>query len=62
MPTTNPNGEIIYYIYFKHINKACPKYAFPSPKIDMIVDSIARHEILSFMDGFYSYKYMRINN
>ena len=41
---------------FRNINKASPKDDFPLPHIDMLVNSIAGHAMLSFMDGFSSYK------
>ena len=40
---------------FKDLNKAIPKDDFPLPHIDMLVDSIAEHAMLSFMDGFSGY-------
>ena len=36
-------------------NKAYPKYSFPLPHIDQIVDAVARHGILSFLDAFSGY-------
>ena len=39
-------------IDFTDINRACPKDSFPLPRIDLIVDTIAGHELLSFMDAF----------
>ena len=42
-------------IDFIDINKACPKDSFPLPRIDLIVDTIAGHELLSFMDAFSDY-------
>ena len=58
--TTKPNGEIICCTNFRDMNKVCPKHVFPLPSIDMIIDSITCHEILSFMDGFFSYNQIRI--
>ena len=40
---------------FTDINRACPKDSFPLPRIDLIVDATAGHELLSFMDAFSSY-------
>ena len=37
---------------FMNLNKACPKDSFPLPRIDQLVDSIARHKLLTFMDAF----------
>lgn len=50
-----PNGNIFVYINFWDLNKACPKYDFPLPNIDNLMDSNFGHEILSLMDGFSSY-------
>lgn len=40
---------------YTNFNDACPKDSFPLPRIDKIVDSIARHEMLSFLDAFSGY-------
>lgn len=39
-PTMKLNGEIICYTNFKYLNKDYPKYNFPLPHIETIVDSI----------------------
>ena len=49
------NGKWRLCIDFTDINKACPKDSFPLPKIDLIVDATAGHELLSFMDAFSGY-------
>ena len=46
------NGKWWLCIDFTDANKACPKDSFPLPRIDLIVDAIAGHELLSFMDAF----------
>ncbi|CAL2267229.1 unnamed protein product [Prunus armeniaca] len=40
---------------YTHLNKACPKDSFPLPRIDQLVDAIAGHELLSFMDSYSGY-------
>ena len=40
---------------YTNLNKACPKDNFPLPRIDQIIDVIAGHEILSFLDAFSRY-------
>ena len=40
---------------FTDLNNACPKYSFPLPRIDQLVDSTAGHELLTFMDAFSGY-------
>ena len=49
------NGKWRIYIDFTDVNRACPKDSFPLPRIDLIVDAIAGHELLSFMDAFSYY-------
>ena len=36
-------------------NDACPKDSFPLPRIDQIVDALAGHGMLSFLDAFSGY-------
>ena len=42
-------------IDFTDINRACLKDSFPLPRIDLIVDATAGHELLSFMYAFSGY-------
>ena len=49
------NGKWRLCIDFTDINKACLKDSFPLPRIDLIVDATAGHELLSFMDAFFGY-------
>ena len=49
------NGKWRLCIDFTDINKAWLKHSFPLPRIDLIVDATAGHELLSFMDAFSSY-------
>ena len=37
------------------LNDACPKDSFPLQKIDQIVDALAGHVMLSFLNAFSSY-------
>ena len=45
---------------FTDLNKACPKDSFPLPRIDQLVDSTARHKLLTFMDAFSGYNQIRM--
>ena len=45
---------------FQDLNKARPKDDFPLPLIDILVDNIAGHAFLSFMDGFSGYNQIKI--
>ena len=49
------NGKWRMCVDFTDLNKACPKDSYPLPRIDQLVDSTARHKLLSFMDAFSSY-------
>ena len=42
-------------IDFTEVNRACPKDSFHLPRIDLILDATASHELLSFMDAFFGY-------
>ena len=49
------NGKWRLCVNFTDVNRACPKDSFPLPRIDLIVDATAGHELLGFMDAFSSY-------
>ena len=49
------SGKWRLCIDFTDVNRACPKDSFPLPRIDLIVDATAGHELLSFMDAFSGY-------
>ena len=49
------NGKWRVCIDFTDINRACLKDSFPLPRIDLIVDATAGHELLSFIDTFSGY-------
>lgn len=40
---------------FIDLNKAYPKDAFLLPHIDNLIDAMARHELLSFLDAYSGY-------
>jgi len=46
---------------FIDLNKACPKDSYPLPRIDVLVDSTTRHQLLSFMDTFSSYNQIKLD-
>ena len=49
------DGKVRVCVDFRNLNKNSPKDDFPLPHIDMLVDSIVGHAMLSFMDGFTNY-------
>ena len=46
---------------FTDLNKACPKDSYPLPRVDVLVDSTAKHQLLSFMDAFSGYNQIRMH-
>ena len=48
-------------IDFTDLNDACPKDCFPLPRIDILIDATAGHELLSFMDAFSGYNQIRMD-
>jgi hypothetical protein len=45
---------------FTDLNRACPKDSFPLPRIDLLVNSTSRHQLLSFMDAFSGYNQIQM--
>ena len=54
------NGKCRMCVDFMDLNKACPKDSYPLPRIDTLVDSTARHQLLSFMDAFSGYNQIKM--
>ena len=54
------NGKCRMCVDFTDLNKACPKDSYPLPQIDTLVDSTARHQLLSFMDAFLGYNQIKM--
>ena len=55
VPVPKKGNKVRVCVDFRNLNKASPKDDFPFLHIDMLVDSIAGYEMLSFMDGFSGY-------
>ena len=55
------NGNWRMCVDFIDLNKACPKDSYPLPRIDTLVDSTARHQLLSFMDAFSGYNQIKMD-
>ena len=54
------NGKWRMCVDFTDLNRACPKDSYPLPRIDTLVDSITRHQLLSFMDAFSGYNQIKM--
>ena len=57
----NVNSKWRMCVHFTDLNKANPKDSYPLPHIDQLVDSIAGHIFLSFMDTFSGYNQIRMD-
>ena len=55
------NGKWRMCVNFIDLNKVCPKDSYPLPRIDQLVDLIAGHKLLSFMDAFSGYNQIRMD-
>ena len=55
------NDKWRMWVDFTDLNKACPKDNYPLPRIDLLVDSTAGHQLLSFMDTFSGYNQIKMD-
>ena len=55
------NGNWRMCVDFTDLNRACPKDSYLLPRIDTLVDSTTRHQLLSFMDAFSGYNQIRMD-
>ena len=58
IPIPKKDGKVRVCVDFRDLNKVSPKDDFLLPHIDLLVDSIAGHSMLSFMDGFSGYNHI----
>ncbi|GKV43692.1 hypothetical protein SLEP1_g50953 [Rubroshorea leprosula] len=55
VPVLKKNGKLRVCVDFRNLNLATPKDEYPMPIADLLVDGVACHKILSFMDGHSGY-------
>ena len=55
VPVLKKNGKLRVCIDFRNLNTASPKDEYPMPIADVLVDGVAGHKLLSFMDGHSGY-------
>ena len=49
------------WVDFTNLNKACPKDSYSLLRVDVLVDSIAQHQLLNFMDAFSGYNQIQMH-
>ena len=55
------SGKWRMCVDFTDLNKACPKDSYPLPRVDILVDSTAQHQLLSFINAFLGYNQIRMD-
>ena len=60
VPVMKKNGKFRFFVDFRDINEATPKDMYVMPIANMLVDSTANNELLSFMNGFSKYNQILI--
>ncbi|XP_074336456.1 uncharacterized protein LOC141673602 [Apium graveolens] len=56
------NGKWRMCVDHFNLNRACPKDYYPLPNIDQLIDAMAGHELLPFMDAFSGYNQIRMDD
>ena len=54
------NGKWRMCVDIMDLNNACVKDSFPLPRINQLVDSMAGHKLLTFMDTFSEYNQIQM--
>ena len=55
------NGKWRMCVDFTDLNKVYPKDSYPLPRIDQLVDSMASHRLLGFINAFSGYNQIRMD-
>jgi hypothetical protein len=55
------NGKLRMCIDYTSLNKASPKDSYPLPRIDEIVDSTSRCDLLSFLDAYSDFHQIQMS-
>ncbi|KAF5446830.1 hypothetical protein F2P56_032429, partial [Juglans regia] len=56
------NGKWQMCVNFTDLNKTCPKDSFPLPRIDLIINAMAGHKMLCFMDAYSRYNQIKMSH
>ena len=55
------SGKWKVCVDYTDLNEACPKYSFPLPRIDQIIDASTGHGMMSSLDAFSRYHHILIH-
>jgi len=55
------NGKWRMCVNFTDLKMACSKDSLHLPRIDQLVDSTAEHKLLSFMNAFFGYNQIMVD-
>ena len=55
------NGKWRMCVDFMDLNMACPKDSYPLSRVDILVDSTVKHQLLSSMDAFFGYNQIKLD-
>ena len=55
------SGKWRMCVDFTDLNKAHPKDNYPLSRVDVLMDSMAQHQLLSFMDAFSGYNQIQMH-
>ena len=61
MMVKKANGKWRMCVDFTYLNKVCSKDSYPFPRVHILVDSTTQHQLLSFMDAFFSYNQIKMD-
>jgi hypothetical protein len=56
------NGKLKICVDFKKLNVATKKDPYPLPFTDEVINTIARHEVYTFLDDFFGYHQISITS
>jgi hypothetical protein len=59
MVVLKKNGKLKICVDYKNLNVAPKKDPYPLPFIDHVLNTIARHDADSFLDGYFGYTIMQ---
>jgi len=60
VPVLKKDGKVRMCVDYQDLNKASPNDDFPLPHIDVLVDSTAKSNVFSFMDGLSGYNQIKM--